>query len=107
MDGFRYLAKKFPGLLEAKLKEGRFVRTDIERLLADREFTNIMTDFQKKGWFVFKEVMENFFGDNKDFKYKHIVRRMLKSFEDLTCLMSLEVYLLQSHLNYFPENVGA
>ncbi|CAI9593149.1 unnamed protein product, partial [Staurois parvus] len=32
---------------------------------------------------------------------------MLKAFQALGCLMSLKVDFLQSHLDYFPENVGA
>ncbi|CAH2095971.1 unnamed protein product [Euphydryas editha] len=65
-----------------------------------------MTDPQREGWIAFKEVIEFFLGNNKDPNYKQIVKRMLKSFQALGCLMSLKVHFLHSHLDYFPDNLG-
>lgn len=49
IDGecFKYLAKKFPGFLETKWKEGIFLGLDIRRFLAGQGFANIMTDLQR------------------------------------------------------------
>lgn len=106
-DCFKYLLAKFPGLSEAKIKEGVFVGPDIRRLMTDQLFINTMTDPQKEGWIAFKQVIEKFLGNNKDPNYKQIVDRMLEAFKSLGCLMSLKVHFLQSHLDYFPENLGA
>ncbi|CAN2388754.1 hypothetical protein PRIEUP_LOCUS16700 [Pristimantis euphronides] len=95
---FKYLVTKFPSLSEAKLKEGLFVGPDIRRLLAD----NTMTDPQKVQWIAFKEVIEKFLGNQKDPNYNK-----MKAFQALGCLMSLKVHFLHSHLDYFPENLGA
>lgn len=103
---FKYLISKFLGLSEAKLKEGVFVGPDIRRLMADPQFITTMTDPQREGWIAFKEVIEKFLGNNKDPNYKQIVKRMLKAFQALGCLMSLKVHFLHSHLDYFPENLG-
>ncbi|KAK5642437.1 hypothetical protein RI129_008604 [Pyrocoelia pectoralis] len=65
-----------------------------------------MTDPQREGWIAFKEVIEKFLGNNKDPNYKQIVKRMLKAFQALGCLMSLKVHFLYSHIDYFPENLG-
>jgi len=54
----------------------------------------------------FKEVITKFFGHNKDPNYKQIVKRMLKAFQVLGCLISLKVHFLHSHLEDFPENLG-
>ena len=39
-EGFKYLAKKFPHISEAKLKAGIFVRPQIRELLQDPIFEN-------------------------------------------------------------------
>ena len=97
----------FLALSEAKLKEDVFVGPDIRRLIADQEFHNTMTDPQKEGWIAFKEVIKKFLGNIKDPDYKKIVGRMLKAFQAVDCLMSLKVHFLHSHIDYFPENLGA
>jgi len=88
------------------LKEGVLVGPDIRQLMADPLFITTMTDPQREGFIAFKEVITKFLGYNKDPNYKQIVRRMLKAFEALGCLMSLKVHFLHSHLDYFPENLG-
>ena len=70
---FKYLVTKFPGLAEAKLKEGVFVGPDIRRFIADQEFNTTVMDPQKEGWIAFKDVTEKFLGNNKDPDYKKIV----------------------------------
>ncbi|GBP73879.1 hypothetical protein EVAR_82708_1 [Eumeta japonica] len=46
---FKYLISKFPGLSEAKLKEGVFIGPDIRRLMADQQSITTMTDPQREG----------------------------------------------------------
>lgn len=55
----------------------------------------------------FKQVVQHFLGNNRDAKFKTIVSTMLVNFQKLGCLMSLKLHFLFSHLDYFPENVGA
>ena len=66
-----------------------------------------MTDPQKEGWLAFKEVLDKFLGNYKDHNYKKVMERMLKAFQALGCRMSLKLHFLHSHLDYFPENLGA
>lgn len=101
---FQIWVEKFPSLLEVKLKEGIFTESDIRRFLADQEFVNLMTDLQKQEWFSFKDVVELFFGKNKD-NYKNAVRT--KSFQVLSFLNSLKVHFLLNHQVYFSEILGA
>ena len=35
------------------------------------------------------------------------MKKLLVSYEKLGCNMSVKVHFLQSHLDYFPENLGA
>jgi len=106
-DCFKYLGEKFSGLPEAKLKEGVFVGPDICRLMKDKAFESKMQDNEKEAWNAFRDVVLKFLGNQKDPNFKRIVRKMLTKFKDLGCSMSLKVHFLASHLDYYPENLGA
>ncbi|GBN99749.1 hypothetical protein AVEN_123600-1 [Araneus ventricosus] len=47
------------------------------------------------------------FEDTKDPVYKTIVQRMMATYEAQGCKMSLKVHFLHSHIDSFPENLGA
>lgn len=104
---FQYLCQKFPGLSEAKLKEGIFVGPDIRKLMQDPNFENAMNLQEKSAWGAFKQVVLKFLGNHKDPNYENIVQNMLKTFQELGCNMSVKVHFLHSHLNFFPDNLGA
>lgn len=104
---FKYLGSKFPGLMEAKLKEGVFVGPDIRKPISNKDFISSMTPTQKEVWVAFTVVINNFLGNQKDPNYKEMVETMLKALHKLGCSMSLKVHFLNSHLDYFPENLGA
>ncbi|GBM57695.1 hypothetical protein AVEN_222544-1 [Araneus ventricosus] len=55
----------------------------------------------------FKLVFTSFLGNKMDPNYKYIVEEMIKNFKILGCSMSLKVHFLDSHLDYFPEILGA
>jgi hypothetical protein len=67
---FKYQCKKFPGLSDAKLKEGIFVRPDIRKLLSDDLFKTTMKTVEREAWNDFKEVIVKFLGNYKDPNYK-------------------------------------
>lgn len=106
-DCFKYLCTKFPKLSEAKLKEGVFTGPDIRKLLTDPSFVETMNEKEKEAWVSFKDVVRKFLGNTKDPNYKTIVQRMLAAYEAQGCKMSLKVHFLHSHIDYFPENLGA
>jgi hypothetical protein len=51
---FKYLCKKFPGLSDAKFKEGIFVGPDIRKLLSDDLFETTMKTVEREAWNAFK-----------------------------------------------------
>ncbi|GBN26339.1 hypothetical protein AVEN_84170-1 [Araneus ventricosus] len=104
---FKYLCDQFPGLSEAKLKEGVFVGPDNRKMMKDENFETKMETNERKAWKSFKLVFTSFLGNKKDPNYKYIVAEMIKNFKILGCSMSLKVHFLDSHLDYFPENLGA
>ncbi|GBL94200.1 hypothetical protein AVEN_163521-1 [Araneus ventricosus] len=62
---------------------------------------------ERKAWESFKLGITSFLGNKKNPNYKSIVEEMIKNFKILGRSMSLKVHFLDSHLDYFPENLGA
>ncbi|GBO41656.1 hypothetical protein AVEN_134408-1 [Araneus ventricosus] len=104
---FKYLCDQFPGLSQAKLKEGVFVRPDIRKMMKDENFETKMETNERKSWESFKLGIISFIGNKKNPNYKSIVEEMIENFKILGCSTSLKVHFLDSHLDYFPENLGA
>ncbi|GBL75064.1 hypothetical protein AVEN_243845-1 [Araneus ventricosus] len=67
-----------------------------------------MGNNEKEVWDSFKDVVHvRFLENTKDPPYKTIVQRMLTAYEAQGCKMSLKVYFMHSHIDYFPEYLGA
>ena len=103
---FKYLSSKFPRLSEAKLKEGVYVDSDICKLMKDNNFENVMNDVEWSAWNSFRDVVMKFLGNQKP-DFENIVKNMSCNFENLECSMSFKLHFLNSHLDYFLENLGA
>ncbi|GFT92768.1 uncharacterized protein TNCV_739561 [Trichonephila clavipes] len=104
---FKYLCEQFPGLSDAKLKEGIFIGPDIRKLLKDETFVTKKEMKEKNAWNSFKLVVTGFLGNKKDSNYKALVAELLQNYKILGCHMSVKVHFLHSHLDYFPETLGA
>ena len=104
---FQYLAEKFPEISEAKLKEGIFIGPQIRQLIKDREFSSRMASVELTAWNSFVEVVHNFLGNHKSDDYENLVRQMIRNFQALGCRMSIKLHFLDSHMDYFPANLGA
>jgi hypothetical protein len=106
-DAFQFLKTKFPRLSEAKIKEGVFVGPQIRQLFQDLTFIEHLNSKEKRSWLAFKNVCENFLGNNKSEDYVTHVEELLSAYKTMGCNMSLKVHFLHSHLDFFPENLGA
>lgn len=106
-EAFMYIFQIFPNLSEAKIRGGIFTGPDVRKLLKDDDFEKKMTSKEKVAWQSFREVTKKFLGNNKDPDYVNIVTKMVRSFGELGCLMNLKLHFLHSHLDFFPENLGA
>lgn len=105
-DAFKYLFEKFPKLSEAKINEGVFDGPQIRSLLKDENFETKMTQKEKNAWQNFREVSQKFLGNTKDPDYRNIVAELVRNFGNLGCLMNLKIHFLDSHIDYFPDNLG-
>ena len=105
---FQYIVSAFPALSIEKIKAGVFDGPQIRALVRDEEFVKKMIDKEKAAWQFFVEVIQNFLGNRKADNYKLVVNIMLLlAFCDLGCNMSIKLHFLNSHLDQFPENLGA
>ncbi|GBO45729.1 hypothetical protein AVEN_212102-1 [Araneus ventricosus] len=79
---FKYLCDQFPGLSEAKLKEGVFEGPDNRKIMKDENFETKMETNERKAWESFKLVFTSFLGNKKDPNRKYIVEEMIKKVQD-------------------------
>ena len=69
----------------------------------------ILRSFLKelRAWEAFKSVCSGFLGNIRIPDYQACIEKLLKSYEDMGCRMSLKIHFLHSHLNFFAPNLGA
>ena len=104
---FQHLSTVFPGLSAAKFKEGIFVGPQIREVLKDTDFEEHLNLKELRAWEVFKSVCCGFLGNTRVTDYPACIEKLLKSYVDMGCRMSLKIHFLNSHLNFFPPNLGA
>ena len=66
-----------------------------------------MTKLESEALKDFVLVVKNFFGNNKASNYEELITNMLYAFKNLGCNMSIKMHYLFSHIDRFPENLGA
>ncbi|UYV62399.1 hypothetical protein LAZ67_2000421 [Cordylochernes scorpioides] len=106
-SGFAYLKQIFSSIGEAKIKEGIFVGPQIRELQQDGNFQNSLNEVEAAAWNSFRNVCKNFLGSVKVENYRDIVNDLLLSYKALGGNMSLKIHFLHSHLDFFPDNLGA
>ncbi|UYV81377.1 hypothetical protein LAZ67_20000992 [Cordylochernes scorpioides] len=106
-SGFAYLKQKFSSISEAKIKEGIFVGPQIREVQQDGNFQNSLNEVEAAAWNSFRNICKNFLGSVKAENYRDIVNDLLLSYKALGCNMCLKIHFLHSHLNFFPDNLGA
>lgn len=103
-EAFQFLFKIFPKLSEAKIKAGVFDGPQIRQLLNNKDFQEHLDQLEKKAWTSYREVVKHFLGGDKHPNYEKIVKKMVDDFKNIDCLMSLKLYLMDSHVNDFADN---
>ena len=109
LDGecFQHILCTFPGLSCEKIKAGVFDGPQIRALVRDQTFVRAVNDKEKAAWLSFVDIMKNFLGNKKAGNHEDLVGNMLSAFRYLGCKMSIKVHFLFSHLDKFPDNLGA
>ena len=102
-----HLSSVFLGLSAAKLKEDIFVEPQIREVLKDTDFRELLNLKELRAWEAFKSVWSGFLGNTRVTDYQACIEKLLKSYKNMECWMSLKIHFLHSHLNFFPPNLGA
>ena len=102
---FNDICQKCLFLCYEEIKTGVFVGPKIRQLLKDKEFIKTMSPEEINEWIAFSQVVNNFLGNTKSPQQKKLLKLCLITFTN--CNMNVKVRFLHSHLEYFPENLGA
>ena len=89
-----------------KIKAGIFDGPQIRKLMQDQTFSARMTVAEKAAWCSYVSVIPAFLGNTNASNYWNFVDVMLQNFQALGARMSIKLYYLFSHLDYFPNNLG-
>lgn len=107
-EAIGYLDQFFPLLSSAKVTQGVFNGPQIRELLKnDADFKALLTPVEDRAWESFKSIVKNFLGNYRAPNYREIVRDLLQNYHEMGARMSLKMHFLKSHLDHFPENMGA
>ena len=90
-----------------KVENGTFDGTQIRKLMRDKSFVKLLKGAERTAWYRFKDVTDNFLGNNRAPDYADRINKMLESFKWIGCNISLKMHLLHAHLDRFPSNCGA
>jgi hypothetical protein len=102
---FTYLREKFPGLSEAKLKEGIFIGPKIRDLMKDEYFDKVLQGDEKAAWDSFKFVAKAFLGNRRAQNYEELVNNLLQSYQKLRCKVSLIIHFPHSPFGFFSQRI--
>ena len=95
----------FSKLSEAKVKGGIFTGPQIWQMLGTKELEDKMTTLERDARQSFRNVVHGFLGRNKANNYEDCVEILLQAYCKLGCRMSLKMYYLHSHLDFFRPNL--
>ena len=104
--GLECVRNKFPNVSDTKIKEGIFIGPQIRELMQDKQFDEDLNETERNAWLSFNWICKDFFGSHKAAIYQDVVQDLLTSHKDMECNMSLKIHFLESHLVFFPENLG-
>ena len=103
----KYLQVLFPKLSEAKVKAGTFAGPQIKKIIECDEFIKLLSRKQKTAWNSFVAVVHSFLGNQKAENYVQLFQALIKNYAKMGCGISLEVQILDTHLEKFKKNMEA
>jgi len=104
--GFQFVRNKYPNVSDTKIKEGIFIEPQMRELMQDKQFDEDLNETERNAWLSFKRICKDFLGNHKAANYQDVVQDLLNSYKAMGCNLSLKIHFLESHLDFFPENLG-
>ena len=85
---FQEIRSMFPRLSEAKIKGVIFVGPQINTMLKSKTMEEKINETEKEAWKAFRGVVDRFLENKKDPNYKELVKKLIKSYQNMGCRMS-------------------
>ena len=70
--------------------------------MQDKQFDEDMKETERNALFSFKKICKDFLAANN----QNVVQDLLTSYKAKGCNMSLEIHFLETHFDFFTENLG-
>jgi len=77
----------------------------MRELMQDKQFDEDLNETKRNTWLSFKRTCKDFLGNHKAANCQNVVQDLLTSYKAVGCNMSLKIHFLESHLDFFPENL--
>jgi len=97
---------KFSNVSGAKIKEGIFIGPQLRQLMQEKQFDEDLNETEINAWLSFKRICIDFLGNHKGANYQDVVQDLWTSYKTMGYSMSLKTHFLESHFDFFPENLG-
>ena len=78
----------------------------MNQLKQDKQFDEDLNETERNACLSFKRICKDFLGNHKAANCQDVVQDLLTSYKAMGCNMSLKIHFLESHLDFFPENLG-
>ena len=98
----QFLRRKFPKISEAKITAGILNGPQIRELIHDNNFDNSINVLTLRIWIAFKSIIQHFLVNHRSEDYENLVDEIMDCMKRLGSRMSIMMYFLRSHLDYFP-----
>jgi len=104
--GFEYVRNQFPNVSDTKIKKGIFIEPQFRELMQEKQFDEELNETERNTWLSFKRICKDFVGNHKAANYQDVVQDLLILYKAMGWNMSLKIHFLESHLDFFPENLS-
>jgi len=74
--------------------------------MQDKQFDEELNETERNTWLSFKRICNDFIGNHKAANYQDVVQDLLIFYKAMGWNMSLKIHFLESHLDFFPENLS-
>jgi len=74
--------------------------------MQDKQYDEDLNETERNAQLSFKRICKDFLGNHKAAKYHDARQDLLTSYKAMGCNMSPKIRFLESHLDFFPENLG-
>ena len=73
--------------------------------MQDKHLDEDLNETERNAWLSFKRIYMDFLGNHKAVNCQDVVQDLLTLYKAMGCNMSLKIHFLESHLDFFPENL--